>query len=187
MEGAMTAALNATEAALLGLLHERPMTGWDLVVTARQQIGNFWTLTQSQVYRELAGMAKAGLIVAGEPGPRDRKPYTITDRGRAAFAAWIEQDPAREQIRFPLLLTMEFAGHLSPARLHEIVAGQRAEHADRLGRYRTTEQELVGAAGQEWRLATLRFGIRHEEAVLAWLDELPMLLSESSATASTTS
>jgi hypothetical protein len=33
MEGAMTAALNATEAALLGLLHERPMTGWDLVVT----------------------------------------------------------------------------------------------------------------------------------------------------------
>jgi len=34
------------------------MTGWDLVAVAQQRIGNFWTLTQSQVYRELTAMAR---------------------------------------------------------------------------------------------------------------------------------
>ncbi len=54
--------LNPTAASLLGLLHERPMTGWDLVTVPEQRIGNFWTLTRSQVYRELAAMATAGLV-----------------------------------------------------------------------------------------------------------------------------
>jgi hypothetical protein len=66
--------LNNTAAALLGLLHEGPMTGWDLVAAAQERTGNFWTLTQSQVYRELARMTEPGLITAADPGPRDRKP-----------------------------------------------------------------------------------------------------------------
>lgn len=91
--------LNATAASLLGSLHEGPMTGWDLVAVAQQRIGNFWTLTQSQVYRELAAMAKSGLVEAGEPRPRDRKPFTITSRGRAAFREWIDREPGLEHIR----------------------------------------------------------------------------------------
>ena len=51
---------------------------------AQDRIGNFWTLTQSQVYRELARMTEDGLVTVGVPGPRDRKPYTITDAGRTA-------------------------------------------------------------------------------------------------------
>ena len=58
--------VNATGGSLLGFLHERPMTGWDLVTVAQQRIGNFWSLTQSQVYRELNAMAGAGLVEAGE-------------------------------------------------------------------------------------------------------------------------
>ena len=81
--------LNATAASLLGFLHEGPKTGWDLVATAQDRIGKFWSLTTSQVYRELAAMETAGLIVAGEKGPRDRKPYSLTDAGRRAFADWI--------------------------------------------------------------------------------------------------
>lgn len=81
--------LNATAASLLGFLHEGSMTGWDMVATAQQRIGSFWTLTQSQVYRELATMARSGLVEAGPPGPRERKPYSITAAGRAAFAEWI--------------------------------------------------------------------------------------------------
>ncbi len=104
--------LNATAASLLGFLHEGPMTGWDLVATAEARIGDFWSLTQSQVYRELAAMAEGGLVEAGERGPRDRQPYTITDAGRAAFAGWVDREPGPETIRFPLLLTILFGMHL---------------------------------------------------------------------------
>jgi DNA-binding PadR family transcriptional regulator len=168
----MPAALNATAAALLGLLHEGPMTGWDLMVRAAERIGNFWTLTQSQVYRELTRMTEQELVTAGEPGPRDRKPYTITAAGRTAFAEWVGSDPAGDQVRVPLLLTIQFADHLAPARLAEIIAAHRSRHAERLAEYRRHEGEITDVR----RLATLRFGIRHEEAALEWFDELPTLL-----------
>ncbi len=165
--------LNPTAASLLGLLHEGPMTGWDLVTVAEQRIGNFWTLTQSQVYRELSAMATAELVEAGPPGPRERKPYTITDAGRAAFAEWIDREPALEQIRFPLLLTIMFAAHLPPDRLASIVAAHRAVHAERLDRY---EQQRAASrddpAPDAFRLATLDFGLRYERAVLDWFDQL---------------
>ena len=114
--------LNATAASLLGFLHEGPMTGWDLVATAQRRIGDFWSLTQSQVYRELSAMAAAGLVEAGERGARDRRPYAITDAGRKAFAEWIDREPGPELIRFPLLLTVMFGRHVAPGRLTGFVA-----------------------------------------------------------------
>jgi DNA-binding PadR family transcriptional regulator len=163
---------NATAAALLGLLHDGPMTGWDLVARAADRIGNFWTLTQSQVYRELIRMTESGLVTVGDPGPRDRKPYTISPAGRAAFVEWVAREPAGDQLRVPLLLTIQFAEHLPPERLAQIVAAQRARHEERLAEYRVNEARVSDPR----RLATLRFGIRHEEAALAWFDELPALL-----------
>lgn len=174
--------LNATAASLLGLLHDGELTGWDLVTIAQDRIGNFWTLTQSQVYRELARMTEDGLVTVGEPGPRDRKPYTITEAGRQAFAEWINRDPTRDQIRVPLLLTILFSGHLKPGRLNEILATERAAHAERLAIYQEHEKRMewyaeVDGERNELRRATLRFGIRHEQAALDWFDDLPALLS----------
>jgi Transcriptional regulator PadR-like family len=60
---------NATVGSLLGFLHDGPQSGWDLVDTAQQAIGDFWSLTRSQVYRELTTMAADGLIEADEVGP----------------------------------------------------------------------------------------------------------------------
>ena len=173
--------LNATAASLLGFLHEGPMTGWDLVATARHRIGDFWSLTQSQVYRELTAMADAGLVEAGERGRRDRRPFRLTPAGRAAFAEWVDREPPMETIRFPLLLTIHFGGHLPPERLAQFVARHRAEHAGRLEAY---ERELAQsqqsapptAPDDPYSLATLRFGIAYERGVLAWLDELPSIL-----------
>lgn len=169
--------LNATAASLLGFLHEGPRTGWDLVATAQQRIGDYWTITQSQVYRELASMAANGLVAVGEPGPRDRKPYRLTDAGREAFAAWIVRDPGLEQIRFPLLLTMNFARHLPPDRLREIVERQRVLHAERLAGYERQASALPAdrstlSSDDRYRAATLDFGLRYERAVVDWFDGL---------------
>jgi DNA-binding PadR family transcriptional regulator len=172
--------LNATAASLLGFLHDGPMTGWDLVVTAERRIGDFWSLTQSQVYRELAAMAAAGLVKAGERGPRDRQPYIITKAGRAAFAEWSRQEAGEESIRFPLLLIVMFGRQIPSGRLAAVVAEHRRRHAERLASY---EQELADAiataeadgAGDldPYPRATLDFGLRYERAVLDWFDALP--------------
>jgi DNA-binding PadR family transcriptional regulator len=145
------------------------------------------------VYRELAAMAASGLVEVGPPGPRDRKPHTITDSGRAAFARWLAAELAADHVRIPLLLTIAFAQHLPPGRLAEMIAAQRAEHECRLCRYRAAREEAGSddrgsddrdPAGREparadtdrSRRATLAYGLRHERAVLDWLDELPAIL-----------
>jgi DNA-binding PadR family transcriptional regulator len=171
--------LNATAASLLGLLHDGPMTGWDLVVAAQQRIGDFWSLTQSQVYRELAAMSQAGLITAGERGRRDRQPFTLTEAGREAFATWAAREPGHETIRFPLLLSVMFGRHIPADRLAAFVTAHRQAHADRLAGYEREHAELPsGAAEAEpYAVATLEFGLAYERAVLAWFDGLPETIS----------
>ena len=160
--------LNATAASLLGFLHSGPQTGWDLVATAQRRIGAFWSITQSQVYRELTAMAAAQLVEAGERGARDRRPYAITEAGRAAFAGWIAQPPDEELIRFPLLLTVAIGEHIPPATLAAHVAHHRRVHEERLERYESAEP-----VADPYARATLDFGVRYERAVVAWFDALP--------------
>lgn len=165
--------LNATAASLLGFLHESPKTGWDLVSTAQQRIGKFWSLTTSQVYRELATMERNGLIEAGEKGPRDRKPYALTEAGRRAFAEWIDRDPGDENIRHPLLLTVTFGDHLPPERLSVILADHRRRHEEQLADY---ERQSASGLLPPHAAATLDFGILYERAVLDWFDRVRDLL-----------
>jgi len=169
----MARALNATAASLLGFLHEGPQSGYDLVQTAERSIGDFWSLTRSQVYRELAAMADAGLVVAQEAGARDRRAFAVTDEGRAAFRDWLSRPPAEEQVRYPLLLVLAFAEHLPQGAVAEFVVQHRAAHAARLEGYRRQRDEALAAGARPVDLVTLDFGLRYEEAVLGWFDALP--------------
>lgn len=165
--------VNATVGSLLGFLHDGPQSGWDLVNTAQQAIGDFWSLTRSQVYRELAGMARQGLIETHEVGARDRRAYQLTPAGREAFLDWLSRPPGEEQIRYPLLLTLAFARHLDPAQVSAFLSRHRAAHAARLQAYRQRIEaaKTEGAAPRD--LITLDFGVRYEAAVLDWFDHLP--------------
>jgi DNA-binding PadR family transcriptional regulator len=173
--GTLIRMLNPTAASLLGFLHDGPMSGWDLVARAEERIGEFWSLTQSQVYRELARMAEDGLVEAGEPGTRARKVHEITEAGRAAFAEWVNRTPGTESIRFPLLLTLAFGRHVDPSRLASFLTRHRIIHTDRLAAYQKQRDEMPPdyEDTDPYAVATLDFGIRYEEAVQAWFDELP--------------
>ena len=164
--------VNATAAALLGLLRDGPSTGYALHQRAESELGDFWTVTRSQVYRELTAMAAAGLVDAGEAGPRDARPYALTEAGRAAFEAWVHSDPGPDVVRIPLLLRLAFVDAVAPERLAEMLAAQRAAHAARLASYEQSEAAAIGTGATARQLATLRFGLAYERAVLHWFDEL---------------
>lgn len=161
--------LNPTAASLLGFLHAGPLTGWDLDRAVAGSIGNFWNVTRSQIYRELRALADAGYLQAGQAGPRDRVPYTVTATGRAAFAEWIAERPGPDLIRSRLLLTVFFGDHVPPARLRAILEEQRRTHEHLLERY----EQWAGAGGAAlsgFPGSTLRFGLAYERAMLEWID-----------------
>ena len=162
--------LNATQASLLGFLHDGPRTGWELMQEVQRGLQRFWNVTSSHVYRELRALEGRGLIEPGPPGPRDSRPYSLTASGRAAFRSWIQREPGAEQIRFPLLVTLWFGRHLDRETLQEILAKQTDEHAARLAAYRATRQHV---ADDPYVSAVVGFGIEYERAVLRWLSSLP--------------
>jgi DNA-binding PadR family transcriptional regulator len=173
---------------LLGFLHQGPMTGWNLVATVDRQIGEFWSVTQSQVYRELATMAQLGFVEAGELGPRDRRPYMITETGRRAFRQWLAIEPGPETMRFPLLLTVLFGEHLPPGQLGRFIEEHRQLHTQRLAHYETQLETLAApprGQADPHLLATARFGVAYERAVLDWFADLPPEITSEPAVQST--
>ncbi|MGD0441085.1 MAG: PadR family transcriptional regulator [Acidimicrobiales bacterium] len=174
--------LNSTQAALLGLLRMHgpmtggEMTGGELVRAAKLMIGDYWTITRSQVYRELGVLADQGLLAAGLPGPREARPFRLTEAGEAAFLAWLDQEPGEDTVRLPILLAVLFGGALPHNRLAEILDGYESRHRENLDRYRSLEAELASAKVDLYSRATLSFGIFYEEAVLRWLESLPPAL-----------
>lgn len=166
--------LNATAASLLGFLHQGSMTGWDLVQTVEDSIGDFWNVTRSQVYRELRSLEESGHVEAGETGARDRRPYTITDRGRDAFARWIQREPGNDVVRSPLLLTVWFGEHLAPSLLASFLTVHRLRHEQRVAQYRETLLLAEDDPALRFAAYALRYGIEHEEMVLRWIDSLPV-------------
>ncbi len=166
--------MNATAASLLGLLDQSgEVTGAELARMGRQRIGDFWSLTRSQVYRELPSLERDGYVQAGPPGPREARPYRLTTQGRQAFLEWLAGEQPRETIRIPLLLAVAFGRSLPPGRLDALLDGAEATHHERLAAYRQLDEELVGAGVDEHTRATLSFGIHYETAVLTWLSDLP--------------
>lgn len=168
--------MNSTSASLLGLLDAcgGELTGGDLVRVAQQRIGQFWSLTRSQVYRELTVLERQGLVRPGTPGQRESRPVQITDAGRAAYREWLTERLPSDTIRIPVLLAVAFGSSLEPAALGGVLARSQREHRTRLKEYRRLDAQLADAEGGEpWARATLSFGMQYEEAVLRWFATLP--------------
>jgi DNA-binding PadR family transcriptional regulator len=164
--------INATAAALLGLLHEGQMTGGQLMATAERKLGRYWSMTRSQVYRELPALAELGYVKLGKPGPRASQPYSITPSGRRAFLRWLTEEPSRDALRNSVALRIAFGGMQSGA--------QRKQLIDTATEYHTTEQNRskeeareAKREGDEHGAAALEFAAAYHKAALAWLKTVP--------------
>lgn len=165
------ASVNSTAGALLGFLHKRPMTGWQLVQVAEVGLCDFWRLSPSQVYRELEKLTAGGLVEAGAKGVRDQIPYSVTAAGSEAFLEWLREDPGPESVRSPIHLKLSFAEHLDAETCDRFVRIYRRRNEERLDYYRGMESKIT----DEWPNARhmLRSGITFREGLLSWLDSLP--------------
>ncbi|MFI8961820.1 PadR family transcriptional regulator [Streptomyces sp. NPDC053493] len=122
--------------ALLGLLSERPASGYDLLKRFETSLANVWPATQSQIYTELTKLAGAGLITVSAEGPRGRKEYALTDEGLAELRQWLTGTAPQRNVRSDILLRVFFLGVLPPEQGRAYLTGL-AEMSER------EHQELV--------------------------------------------
>jgi DNA-binding PadR family transcriptional regulator len=100
--------------ALLGLLSERPASGYDLLKRFETSLATVWPATQSQIYTELTKLAGSGLITVAAVGPRGRKEYAIADEGLAELRHWLTGTRPQRNTRSDVLLRVFFLGVLTP-------------------------------------------------------------------------
>ncbi len=76
------------QAAILGLLAEAPMHGYQLIQELASRSGGAWTPGPGSVYPTLQAMEEQGLIAGEQDG--SRRVFSLTDAGREAVATQAE-------------------------------------------------------------------------------------------------
>jgi DNA-binding PadR family transcriptional regulator len=168
----MAEGVNATAAALLGLLHDGPMTGGQLMAAAERRLGPYWSMTRSQVYRELPALADMGFVKLGKPGPRASQPYSITPAGKRAFARWLGEPPGGESLRNPVALRVAFGAHHGSTALKDLYAQATDAHNSALNEIKE-QARVAKAEGDNYGAAALEFAVGYHKAALAWLKAVP--------------
>ncbi|ULE35007.1 PadR family transcriptional regulator [Mycobacterium sp. IDR2000157661] len=156
--------------AALGLLAQRPASGYDLLRLFEKSMANVWPATQSQLYGELNKLAENGLIEVADIGPRGRKEYRITPTGRAELRRWISSPHDDPPFRSPALLRIFLLGEIprAQARAHLLAM---AEHADAEVERLTALRDSIEWSRDEgsfYGLAALDFGLRSNAMEADW-------------------
>ena len=173
----------ALEHILLGLLNE-PSSGYDLKRRFEGAVRYFWPAELTQVYATLRRLEKAGLLKsrreASSRGP-ERRVYTVTPSGRAAFLRWLTDEPEIGSERFGYVAQVYlYAATGDFRRTESFLVALREFFARRLEAYERIESEAKGAAGPPLieapiepfhQYLALRAGIHAMRSRQAWCDE----------------
>ena len=164
--------------AILVLLTERPMTGYELAKTFDTSIGFFWRADHQQIYRELTRLRDRG-HVQGREVVQSRKPnklvYTLTSDGRAALRQWAARPSKASSIKDDLLVRLYALDCVDIDPLRADLMARQVYHRDRFSRFERILNkrfpEGTASPADLGKLLTLRLGLRYERTVVEWCDE----------------
>ena len=170
--------------AILVLLTERPMTGYELAKTFDSSIGFFWRADHPQIYRELARLRDRGSIQGREvvqSGKPNKFVYTLTCEGRIALRRWTAQPTRSPSIKDDLLVRLYALACIDIDPLRADLMARLDYHRSRLSRFeRILEKRFSKGADSTadvGKLLGLRMGLRYEHAVVEWCEEALHALS----------
>ncbi|MGN7247505.1 PadR family transcriptional regulator [Janibacter anophelis] len=163
------------EFAVLGLLHEDPLHGYELRRRLNTRLGAFRALSFGTLYPCLASLQGQGLVSVDrdEPGTttsrRQRITYTITDEGRHVFAQVARRSDPGSWADDAFDVRVAFFARTEREVRLRILEGRRARLAEQLDTMRTPEGSV---RTDRWSAALAAHGEDATERAVAWLDEL---------------
>jgi len=161
--------------AVLGLLHERPMHGYEMKKIFEVSFARLWRVSPGQLYPLLRKIVSEGLAekkVIRQEGRPNAHLYRITARGKSVFSDWLETPAAAMPLlRYDFMLKLFFYARLDRERAEEEIALLQEKHKDFVRRLRRTKGEIRDEA-DEFQLLILEGGILFARAGMKWLDRV---------------
>lgn len=161
------------EFAILGLLKERAMHGYQLKKQLAESLGAFWQVSYGSLYPTLKRLQSEGAVEMvfpkGEVGRR-KNVYRITETGERLFGELVERpDQGTDDTGFQVHLA--FFRHLKPEARIGVMERRRAILMDRLRELKerlSAYKERIDA----YTLSLMRHGMDTTEQDIRWLDDM---------------
>jgi DNA-binding PadR family transcriptional regulator len=185
------------ELAILGLLKDQPLHGYELKKRLGEMLGFLWGVSYGSLYPALKRLEREGAIevvatgvstgapipatgsISGEaaaarlrrlptPGRRNKKAYRITPKGDEVFARLLTAPDTGADAERIFTLKFAFCRHFPASERVELLERRRAELADRLVKARRS----VSDKGDRYTRSLMEHRTRSVERDLEWVDEL---------------
>ena len=160
--------------ALLALLEQGPMYGYQLRAEFERRTGATWPLNVGQVYTTLTRLERDGLVEADGDDGEGHLVYRVTHAGRDEVAAWFttpveRTQPPRDELAIKLALAVTVPG----VDVGTVIQQQRSATMAALQDYtrlkRARSADPAEAADMAWSLV-LDSLVFAAEAEIRWLD-----------------
>jgi DNA-binding PadR family transcriptional regulator len=182
--------------AILGLLQEQPLHGYELKKRLGETLGSLWGISYGSLYPALrrleheasieivapesvpapmpsTGSLDGDLAAARQRRPakttrRTRKAYRITPHGEERLAQLLVDDDANGDDERTFALKLAFCGSLDPESRLEVLTRRRTALADRLARARRSSP----GRGDRYTRSLFEHRTQSTQRDLEWIDEL---------------
>ena len=162
------------ELAVLGLLKERTMHGYQLFRQLTDTLGGFWRVSYGSLYPSLRRLERGGAVEKvfdPEEVGRRKNVYRITQKSEELFLELLEEagHETGEENRFRVRLA--FFKYLAPETRIRLLERRRAYLEERLSTIKTSLRGTT-AVQDTYTLALIQHGQDSTEQDIAWLDGL---------------
>ncbi len=163
------------ELAILGLLKERSMHGYQLSKRLTDSLGGFWRVSYGSLYPTLRRLEQQGAVervFAEQEVGRRKNVYRITEKGESMFLELLEEaggESASEEN--PFRVRLAFFKYLAPDTRIRVLERRRAFLEERLSLIRTS---LAGVrdGNDTYTLSLMQHGLDATQSDIAWLNGL---------------
>lgn len=171
--------------AILGLLNQKKMTGYDLMKQFESALCEFWSAKHSQIYPELKKLTEEGCVAyrqeASDNG-LEKKLYHITEKGRTDFMSWLSSEtPAQPTPKDISRLKIFFCSYLPKEERKFMLEEQVYRHTARLKHLQNNQQKFSQVPDSDSNefgdYLVLMGAIMREEMMIEWLKKSISLLN----------
>lgn len=162
--------------AMLGILAEKDLHGYEIKSSFDEKVGEFWSLNYGQIYTTLDRLEKDELVTHDrqfQDRRPDRKIYSITGKGRKELNEWLAEPVSKVRaLRDEFFIKLVFMDRHDPGPILELIEKQKALYLKQMNRLTQQKLSLKKKAEKNDQLLTellVDAGLFHAEADIRWL------------------
>lgn len=160
---------------ILGILRNKPRTGYEINDILQNQISYFYDGTYGMIYPTLKKLEKEGKVkretVIQEDKP-NKNIFSITDKGREELRKYLESDKFEEVFKSDFLMKLFFGDdYLSKQKVIELIKSEIKVKEDQIKRLEDSLEHWEVQGINNLQKITVGYGLTEYRAVVKYLKE----------------